>query len=179
MKQLPEPGPNFSNITRTGFSGLKIRKLGNPKNPCVIKIPRIPDCRARKNTENLGLVRIRTLVINVIRFSKEKDIIEIDSTKWAKEKPFLVWNENKEKEWRRKESKDGKNQLPIWNIISPGLLTQNTLLTINKSTAQIIRRQSKIGKSRNNKLIYILIIFLKKRFGKIGECKKSNDGRLY
>ena len=120
--------------------------------------------RGRKNTENLDLgpVRIRTLVINVIRFSKEKDVIEIDSTKWAKEKSFLVWNEDKEKEWRRSESKDGKNQLPIWNIIAPGLLTQNTLLTINKSTAQIIRCQSRIGKSRNNKLICILIIFLKK-----------------
>ena len=55
------------------------------------------------------------------------------------------WDDLKEKEWRKVEFGEEIGQKPNWRIIPPGYPTQNSLLTLNESTAKIIIKQSKKG----------------------------------
>jgi len=55
------------------------------------------------------------------------------------------WDDLKEKEWRKVEIGEEIGEKEIWKIIPSGYPTQNSLLTLNESTAKIIIKQSKKG----------------------------------
>ncbi|CAK5077745.1 unnamed protein product [Meloidogyne enterolobii] len=55
------------------------------------------------------------------------------------------WDDQKEREWRKIEFGEEIGQNKLWKIIPPGYPTQNSLLTLNESTAKIIIKQSKKG----------------------------------
>uniref|UniRef100_A0A915N4V3 Uncharacterized protein n=1 Tax=Meloidogyne javanica TaxID=6303 RepID=A0A915N4V3_MELJA len=63
------------------------------------------------------------------------------------------WDDLKEKEWRKFEFGKEIEVEKFWKIIPPGYPTQNSLLTLNESTAKIIVKQAKKGLEKLSEVI--------------------------
>ena len=61
------------------------------------------------------------------------------------EKNEIIWDFEKEKEFRQIESLNEKNENPGWTILTLGFPKYNSLIKINKSTAKIIQLTNKLG----------------------------------
>jgi len=84
---------------------------------------------------------VRKILEEFHKIFKEEFLIKI----LEEEKNEIIWDFEKEKEFRQMESSNEKNENPGWTILTLGFPKYNSLIKINKSTAKIIQLTNKLG----------------------------------